>query len=130
MKHSTKIGITTLTVMLAAAACSAEVPNADTVAAESAELAVSPKETSSSSATLDDDSSEKVGTATQALKACSVTCSVTKVAGSAECPSTIYGDGTAGFLGSYTRACRRARGDAAAKLPAGCVIGGCSESRD
>jgi hypothetical protein len=48
--------------------------------------------------------------------------------GATSCPPNIGGFGNTTFLGGCNKACRKAEGDAASKLPAGCVINTCSFS--
>lgn len=60
-------------------------------------------------------------------KRCYATCSVVSV-GAASCPPDIGGYGNTTFLGGCNKACGKAQGDAASKLPAGCVINTCSFS--
>lgn len=57
-------------------------------------------------------------------KECKATCTV--AAYGAICPSTISGYGKTTFLGGCTKACNKARDDAASKLPVGCIINGCN----
>lgn len=61
-------------------------------------------------------------------KVCYATCTVQTIDPAVVCPSTISGYGNTTFLGGCDKACRQARGDAASKLPAGCVINQCSQS--
>lgn len=129
MKNSMKLGLATVTIIVASAACSAEVSHTDAVAAYSAEPIGGSEVTNSSTIEPEGDSSEEVGTATQALgKQCYANCTVAKVDASAECPSTISGYGETTFLGGCKKACRKARGDASSKLPSGCVINNCNTS--
>ena len=60
-------------------------------------------------------------------KQCWATCTVTNL-GSGVCPATIGGYGRTTFLGGCGKACNKARGDAASKLPPDCVIYNCSYS--
>lgn len=60
-------------------------------------------------------------------KRCYASCSVVSV-GAASCPPNMGGFGNTTFLGGCNKACGKAQGDAAAKLPAGCVINTCSFS--
>jgi len=57
-------------------------------------------------------------------KTCTATCTVINL-GTGFCPTTIGGTGTTTFLGGCTKACTRAREDAASKLPSGCIINNC-----
>lgn len=61
-------------------------------------------------------------------KSCWATCTVQNVDPNVWCPSTISGYGSTSFLGGCTKACNKADGDAASKLPPGCVIYSCSHS--
>jgi hypothetical protein len=58
-------------------------------------------------------------------KKCYADCSVVNT-GAPSCPSRINGFGETTFLGGCAKACRKARGDAASKLPTGCSLGNCS----
>ncbi|WP_143195641.1 hypothetical protein [Archangium sp. Cb G35] len=60
-------------------------------------------------------------------KQCWANCTVQSIGGGS-CPATISGYGNTTFLGGCNKACNKAQGDAAAKLPAGCVINTCSFS--
>jgi len=60
-------------------------------------------------------------------KRCYATCSVVSV-GATSCPPNISGFGSTSFLGGCNKACRKAQGDAASKLPAGCAINACNFS--
>lgn len=60
-------------------------------------------------------------------KRCYASCSVVSV-GTTTCLPNIGGYGYTTFLGGCNKACGKAQGDAAAKLPAGCVINICSFS--
>lgn len=60
-------------------------------------------------------------------KRCYATCSVISV-GTTSCPASMGGFGNTTFLGGCNKACRKAQGDAASKLPAGCVINTCNFS--
>ena len=60
-------------------------------------------------------------------KRCYAACSVVSV-GAPSCPASIGGFGNTTFLGGCNKACRKAEGDAASKLPAGCVINTCNFS--
>ncbi len=60
-------------------------------------------------------------------KTCNVTCTVVAL-GSDPCPTTISGTGATTFLGGCTKACNKARGDAATKLPVGCQINTCNKT--
>lgn len=60
-------------------------------------------------------------------KRCYATCSVVSV-GAPSCPPNISGFGSTSFLGGCNKACRKAQGDAASKLPAGCAINACNFS--
>lgn len=61
-------------------------------------------------------------------KKCSATCTVVDLApgDGIYCPATIGGYGTNGWW-SCTKACTKARADAASKLPSGCVINNCNQ---
>ena len=60
-------------------------------------------------------------------KSCYATCTVQNV-GSGTCPDTVSGFGDGGILAGCRRVCRRAKGDAASKLPPGCQINQCNFS--
>ncbi len=60
-------------------------------------------------------------------KRCYATCSVVSV-GAASCPANIGGFGNTTFLGGCNKACRKAEGDAASKLPPGCALYTCNFS--
>ncbi|WP_437567766.1 hypothetical protein [Sorangium sp. So ce542] len=81
-----------------------------------------------SNAGAGDELCDEVGSEAESLgKQCWADCTVVNV-GAASCPSTIGGYGETKFLGGCKKACRRARGDAASKLPPGCKINNCSTS--
>jgi hypothetical protein len=56
---------------------------------------------------------------------CNATCTVVNL-GADMCPETISGYGYTTFLGGCKKACKRARDDAASKLPVGCQINNCN----
>lgn len=60
-------------------------------------------------------------------KRCNASCSVVNV-GTGMCPATIGGYGSTSFLGGCNKACAKAQGDAASKLPSHCKIDTCSFS--
>ena len=60
-------------------------------------------------------------------KRCNASCSVVSV-GASSCPTFIGGTGNTTFLGGCDKACRKAEGDAASKLPPGCAIHTCDFS--
>ena len=60
-------------------------------------------------------------------KRCYAACSVVSV-GASSCPASIGGTGSTSLFGGCNKACNKAEGDAASKLPAGCVINVCSFS--
>jgi len=68
------------------------------------------------------------GPVEQMGKVCYAACTVQKIDPAAMCPATINGYGNTTFLGGCNKACSKAQGDAAAKLPPGCVISTCSFS--
>ncbi len=80
-----------------------------------------------SSVTEPGDSTEEVTDPTAFGKRCYATCSVVSV-GAPSCPPNISGFGSTSFLGGCNKACRKAEGNAASKLPAGCAINACSFS--
>lgn len=58
-------------------------------------------------------------------KHCWVDCAVTNN-GAMSCPARVTGYGETTFLGGCQKACRKAEGDAASKLGAGCSLDNCS----
>jgi hypothetical protein len=56
---------------------------------------------------------------------CNATCTVVNL-GAEMCPETISGYGYTTFLGGCKKACKKARDDAASKLPEGCQINNCN----
>jgi hypothetical protein len=60
-------------------------------------------------------------------KRCNASCSVVSVGGTS-CPATIGGTGSTSFMGGCNKACNKAEGDAASKLPPGCAINVCNFS--
>jgi hypothetical protein len=58
-------------------------------------------------------------------KRCNASCSVVN-AGVPSCPSYIGGTGTTKLFGGCGKACEHAKGDAASKLSAGCILNVCN----
>jgi hypothetical protein len=61
-------------------------------------------------------------------KTCHAMCTVAKIDPNAWCPATMAGTGRTTFLGGCNKACNKADGDAASKLPPGCVIYQCNHT--
>lgn len=122
------------TLALLTLGCGAE-PVAHHGNANQLETALSAPETPKNSVANDqnevveDDEVEQNGTVADPRgllgKKCYADCNVVNT-GAPSCPSRINGFGETTFLGGCAKACRKARGDAASKLPTGCSLGNCS----
>jgi hypothetical protein len=82
---------------------------------------MTPQEGAQTQAPQDEGQVEAMG------KRCNASCSVVSVGGTS-CPATIGGTGSTSFLGGCNKACNKAEGDAASKLPPGCAINVCNFS--
>jgi hypothetical protein len=138
MKRNQATSLSCLTLLLVLAACGVDATDAEKAATSDSQVAAVSHFATTTSATNSTaaqelettEASGGTGGATDPTafgKRCNASCSVVSV-GAASCPTNIGGFGSTSFLGGCNKACRKAEGDAASKLPAGCVINNCSFS--
>ncbi len=148
MKHSLYVGIIGLAIT-SMAACGADTggdaADGQTRGPQPTDLAVregsAPVETQATAAEQQAGTADSAETSSAAAqdarseddtndilgKSCTAVCTVINLSATS-CPTSIAGQGETTFLGGCGKACRKADGDAASKLPPGCAIYTCSHS--